>query len=103
MVGIGIGDHFRFSNKQKGTSSKSRFLRCIILENTDGNDHEEKDADGAPDQTEKGPEDGKTEETPDENDEGEEDSSPLAIHQHTSSGDKKTASYVLQMGVGARS
>ena len=73
------------------------------MDNTNGNDDEEKDADGAPNQTEEGPEDGRTGETPDENDEGEKDSSPLAIHQRTNSGDEKTAGYVLQMEVGARS
>ena len=103
MVGIGIGAHFRFSNKQKGTSSRSIFLRCIILDNTNANDGEEKDSNGAHNQTKVGPEDGKTGETPDRIDERKEDNSPLAIHQHTNSNNERTAGYVLRGKGGARS
>ena len=103
IVGIGGGAHFRFSNKQKGTSSRSLFLRCIILDITNASDSEEEDSKGAHNQTKEGPEDRKTGETPDRIDERKEDNSPLAIHQHTNSDDERTAGYVLRGKGGARS
>ena len=73
------------------------------MDNTNANDSEEEDSNGAHNQTKEGPEDGKTGETPDRNDERKEDNSPLAIHQRTNSGDEKTAGYVLRRKGGTRS